>query len=556
MERIIEMYSGQGRKSMFNLSRPIGVGVGFLAFLLAIGGVEASFWSRFKSSAGQEKNSVSSQDLNVLPYREHGGASFEQAALWTIDLGQPISKQSWVGSTYKSIPYSELEFNQIRKKKVEEEFQRLRTEYINKKKAEINKNSEAVVENLLDDLLGGDTKKEKEEDVEIYLEGFDEDVVRRRVASRTFVSQDRAVLVPCLYVETQRGELYCLELETGLTVWVLGLSAPLVGVPFESEKYLYIVDASVCRVVDKRSGYVTEKIDFRRAIHHRVYGQGDRVFAYSYDRSLLCYEWGGRFAKWSLRVNAAALSGVFGHDNGVMLPMDDGKFYSVSFDGSIQWNFVSKAHSDEKIYLEKLRERHAKELEREQGLARKEGRPEEKEFIRKHSKAIDEINQKIVNLEFRARGRYVAPSVISGEDLFVGSTDYQFYKLSRFSGLPEWSYSSGGELKMRPECSVDEAWVVTESGALHRVDRKMGKGVAVVASGVARLLGVRDGVAIYQSNDGVVHFYFEGGAAHIDRQWNKGIGIVVSAKDKLLVQSIRSSGVITGFSMNRFKGFR
>lgn len=541
---------------MCNLSRFIRVGVGFLAFLLAIGGVEASFWSKIKSSTGLGRaEEVSRGGVDALPYKEQGGASFYEAPLWVVDLGRSLTKQSWIGSTYKSIPYSELEFNQIRKRKVEAEFQRLRTEYINKKKAELNKDSAAAVENLLDDLLGGESES-REEDVEVYLEGFQEDVVRRRVVSRTFVSQVRAVVVPCLYVESEEGELYCLELETGLTVWVLDLVAPLVGVPFESEKYLYLVDASVCHVIDKRSGYVAEKIDFNRAIHHKVYGQGERVYAYSYDRSLLCYEWGGRFSKWNIRLDSAALSGVFGHDNGVILPMDNGKFYSVSFDGSIQWSFVSKAHSDEKIYLEKLRERHAKELEREQGLARKEGRPEEKLFMRKHSKAIDEINQKIADLEFRTRGRYIAPPVTSGKDMFVGSTDYQFYKLNRFSGLPEWSYSSGGEIEKRPECSGDFAWVATESGALHRVNRKSGKGTVVVPSGVARLMGVTDDVALYQTQSGVVSIYADDGGAIIDRKWGEGVGIEISAKDRLLIQSVRYSGVISGFSMKRFKGFR
>jgi outer membrane protein assembly factor BamB len=489
-----------------------------------------------------------------LVYKEVGGAEIHQAPVWEIDIDQSLTGVNWMGTTYKSVPYTEKEFNELRKEKIEEEFLRLRAEYINKKKAELNQGGAVAVENLLDDLLGGDEEEVEEVDEEQYLEGFDEDLVRRRVASRTFVEQNRAVVIPCVYVETKSRELYCFELETGLTVWVLSLDDMLTVVPYESETHLYIVDGSVCRVIDKRSGYVSERIRFDRAVHPRLFGVGRRVFAYSYDQRLLCYEWGTRFPKWLLRLGAVAPAGVFGHDNGIMAPLDNGKFVSVSFDGDIQWSFISKSHSDEKIYLEKLNQQHAKELERERAMARKEGRPEEKVFVRKHVKAMSAISKKISDLDYRSRGRYEAEPDLDGENLFVGSTDYQFYSLNRFSGLPGWSYSSGGELSSKSVHSASYVYVRSENDELHRVEKETGRG-KVVMSNVSKILGAVDDLAIVLSEDMMIRTWSPQGESILDYKWGEDAWPSVSVSDKLMI-GVWDDGVLRAYALSKFRGLR
>lgn len=538
---------------MFYKSRPSRVGIGFLAMLLTVGTSEASFWGRLTSKIASPRESVaSSQPLQIV----EGSAQLELHPSWSIDLKEGLTEKAWLGTTYKNVPYTEKEFHALRTKKIEDEVNALRKEYISKKKAELNKDAGAAVDNLLDDLLGGDDAAgQEEEDLDAYLEGFDEAAVRRRVASRTFVSQNRAMVIPCVYVETKKGDLFCLELETGLTVWVVSLDAPLSVIPFETEKYLYVVSGVTCKIIDKRSGYLTEEHRFDRVINPKVFGVGRRVFAYTYDERLMCYEWGGRFSKWSQKLQGSVSRGIYGYGDSVLVPLMNGKFYSVSIDGQIQWSFVSKSQSDEKIYLEKVREQHLKELEREQAMARKEGRPEEKPFVRKHMKAIDDINAKIRSLELRARGKYSAGPAVDGEDLFVGSTDFQFYKLSRYSGLPEWSYTCETEILDAPQWTERWVWQLTAGGRLHRIDRKTGRG-EVVQSGVMELLGVHGEAAVVRGVDGVVRFWSPEYAAEVQgRRVSDDQFVVVSPEHGLLVWR-DARGLVETYSVESLRALR
>ena len=165
------------------------------------------------------------------------------------------------------------------------------------------------------------------------------------------------------------------------------------------------------------------------------------------------WSYGRSFPEWTSRLIGKATLGVFGHDNGLFVPMDSGFCRSYNFNGRVQWEFSSKAESDEKIYFEKVKNKHIKGMEDEAKAARIEGREEDREFMFRQEQAIKEVDRKKGALKYMTRGRFVISTpTVDDKSVFVGNSDFQFYSIDRYSGIPDWAYSCSGEMLRPPRC--------------------------------------------------------------------------------------------------------
>jgi len=432
---------------------------------------------------------------------------------WHLELPSEVSGPVWLGTTYREVPYSEVEFNRLRDEKIAIEFERIKQDHIRRVKAEKSKDG-AAVDDLLSDLLA-EGEEDKEEDVSKYLEDFDEEAIRRRVASRTFVSQTRYVPIPAVYLTLKNQQIFCIDLKTGITTWVYSLKLPIRDVPYETEEELFIVQAGACYVIDKQTGLATEKINFDRAVHPVLYSNQGRLYPVGYGNRVASWTPERNVANWYFKLPGAANGGVFGHSEGLLFPMSNGELMSVSFEGEEKWTFISKSHSDEKIYLEKIIEKLNKESENEKKEASREDRSADLEVLSRLEKETEAIDLKISDLRKRARGMYLAKPHIYDDSIIIGSTDFNLYRLNRFSGLPEWSYSCGASLKEESLASGEWVYVRDAKNRLHQVGYETGKG-KVVMSGLARVLGALNDLACYEKdkkiwlNWGSSQGYFEG----------------------------------------------
>ena len=460
--------------------------------------VEASLWSKVKNAVALDEQEGGSLANGSIVYKEASAEQIENVIppAWAIKIGQSLNSCIWIGTTYKEIPYAEQDFYKLRNDKIEEEVHKKRQSHIAKKKAEAAK-AGAEVSELLNDLLVP-TEDKKVKDESKFLEGFDEDEVRRSISKRMFVSQSRAVVIPAIYMQAQTGDLYCIELETGLTSWANRLSMILTQQPFEDEKNIYVVQGVECVVIDKKSGFVADKIAFDRAVYPVVYAHGGQVYAASYDQRILCYKWGERYSEWSWSIPGAVDKGVYGHDNGLLVPMNNGEVMSYGYDGKEQWKFVSKSNSDERIFLEGLRNEHGKAIEKEKAEARKDGRAEDSAILFRISKEIEAIDQKLKELSHRVRGKYLAAPILQDQDMVIGSTDFQLYRMNRYSGLSQWAYTCSSEVKEAALLRDSWVWQLDALGNLHRIDYKTGKGM-IVQRGVEKVLDAQKDGVIYSS---------------------------------------------------------
>ena len=419
---------------------------------------------------------------------------------WHLSLPSEITGPVWLGTTYREVPYTEVEFNKLRDEKVAIELDRIRQDHIRRVKAEKSKEG-AAVDDLLSDLLA-EGQEEKEEDLSKYLVDFDEEAVRRRVANRTFVSQTRYVPIPAVYLTLKNQQIFCIDLKTGITSWVYSLKLPIRDIPFETEEELFLVQAGSCYVIDKQTGLATEKVNFDRAVHPVLYSNQGRLYPVGYGNRVASWTPKRSVANWYHKLSGAVNGGVFGHSEGLLFPLSNGELTSLSFEGEEKWTFISKSHSDEKIYLEKIIEDLNKEVESEKKEASREDRDADLEVLDRLEKETEAIEDKINDLKDRARGMYLAKPHEFGESLIIGSTDFNLYNLNRFSGLPEWSYSCGASLKEEALGSGDWVYVRDSKSRLHKVGYASGKG-EVMANGLSRLLGALDELACYEKDDKV-----------------------------------------------------
>lgn len=495
------------------------------------------------------------QNRFTLEVSESGREPRGHQPLWVIRLGQELGGNPWIGTTYKDTPYTEVEFNSLRTKLIEEEYQRLRRLHIDREKAKRGREEGAVIDDLLDDLLAGEEADADGADDEKYLDNFDEEATRRKVASKTFVPQSRPVVIPSLYVQGKNGALFCLEMKTGLTSWVLGMERLILTQPYESEKFIFIVDGATCKIVDKRSGYIMENLFVDRAIHPKVYYFDNTIFGFSYDSRVLAWKRGRRYSEWAMRLPGKVTLGVDGHDQGLFLPLDSGMFASVSFDGDLKWTFVSKSHSDEKVFLEKLVTQHIRKIEEEKKKARLEGRPEDKLYIRKHEKDMAKVKDDLSNLALRTRGRYLAEPLVVEDSVIVGCTDFQLYRLSRYSGLPEWSYSCGAGVEQRAFHYSGWVWQRDDLGRLHRINFETGEG-KVVLEEVDRIMGARGEGVIYSKNGRVRTWSPKVSSVIKGALDSRTVRFLASPDEGFLMMIDRNVGEIRGYSTETFRALR
>lgn len=474
---------------------------------------------------------------------------------WVVRVGRELGGVSWLGTSYKNVPYTEGEFNDLRNKKIKSEVDRLKKDHIARKRAARSREGgQEQIEGLLDDLLAGGDQAKENEDAEM-LKDFNEEQVYRRVTNRTFVAQSRPVVIPSIYVQSRRGDLFCLELETGLTSWVVRLEVPLLYIPFETEKELFIVDGGTVKIIDKRSGFITDHVRLDRAVFPKVYFNDDRIYSISFEDRALSWQVDKTYRDWLYRMPGAVVHGIFGHSSGLILPLDTGEIVSLSFDGKEKWNFISKSYSDEKIYLERLMNKHSKAIEKEKGDARKSNRPEDRQFIRKHEREIDLLQSKILKLDQRTRGQYVAEPLLVKDDVIIGCTDFQLYSLSRFSGIPNWSYSCGAEVKAKPHQDSKWIWQRDELRRVHRVDLKTGKG-EIVLRGVDRILAPKNDGVLVLSNGRLHAWSNKASTDVVNLETAGGHMLMASSNHNLLVSLRGKDGLVRAYSMESFRALR
>ena len=559
-------FEGPGRGMVTNQSS-VGNKAWFAVVVLAmvVTSLEASPWGRVNSwikgkdsrdAAREESQAMrSNQEAFSIQIIQEEREPEYKSPEWVIRLGRELGGASWLGTSYKNIPYTEGEFNDLRSKKIKSEVKRLKRDHIARKRAARSREGgQQQIEGLLDDLLAGDAAEQKDEEEE-FLKDFNEEQVYRRVAGQTFVSQSRPVVVPSLYVQSKAGELFCLELKTGLTSWVAHLDTPLREAPYETEKQVFIVDGSAVRIIDKRSGFITKQVRQDRAVFPKVYFNDNRIYSVSYEGQALSWQTDKTYRDWIYRMSGAVTHGMFGHSAGLLVPLDSGEVLSLSFDGEEKWKFVSKSFSDEKVFLERLKNKHKKAIEKEKGDARKNNRPEDKIFINRHERDIDALQKKIRKLDFRSRGKYVAEPLFLDENVIIGCTDFQLYNLSRYSGIPYWSYSCGAEVKSKALSDADWVWQRDELGRVHRVSLKTGKG-GVVLKGVDRVLAPKNDGAVILSKGNLFAWSKKAKTIINGLRSSKDDHLIASSGHNLLVSLRDKDGLIRAYSMESFRALR
>ncbi len=463
--------------------------------------MESSSWLRKQSA-----------QLGELTLKQMGRAPRPLLPVWETKLGSKSAEVFWVGTTGKDEPYTEKEFYKIREAKILEQLDVLRAEHVAQRRAEA-KGADGV-EDLLDefdDLLEDPGEVEvSKEDLNQYLKDFDEETVKRTVARKVFVSQSRSVITPALFVQNEDNELYCYELKTGRALWVLGLEERLLQQPFETEKHLFIVEAGCCKIIDKRSGSLLDRMRFRKAVHPRVFSKEGEVYALAYDGVLFAMGRGERFPRWSTRVGGRGNVGVWGYEGGLFVPLDSGFCKSYTFSGREQWDFSSKAISEEKIYLEKKRAKLAKHVEDERMNARTKGRPEDLEYIKGYKDKIALVDEERSLLRKRNRGGFRAEPTFGGSKMFVGNVDFQLYCLDSYSGLPIWSYPCQGQLTEPPMVRGEDVWQLDQRGHLHHLQVDTGVG-RVFERGVGRVVMASSDTIVYVTESGELNLRYKTG---------------------------------------------
>lgn len=487
------------------------------------------------------------QDTSIQFVEEQANIKINLDQAWKLDLPSVIVGPVWLGTTYKEVPYSELEFNTIRDNMIHKELEIVKENYVKKKKAEKGEDGGgAAVDDLLSDLLA-EGKKDEEEDVSQYLIDFDEISARRKIASRIFVPQTRYVPIPAIYVTLKNRQVFCIDLKTGITSWVYRMKMPLSAEPFETESNLYIVEAGACFVIDKQTGLANSKVSFDRGVYPILYAHQQRLYPVGFGNRVASWSEGRSAAHWYYKLPGGVEGGVYGHSEGLLLPLMSGELLSLSFEGDVKWRFISKSHSDEKIYLEKIIADKNKEIETEKKLARQEDRKEDLNVISKLENAIDEIQLKLDQLNNRNRGMFLAKPHLYKDSLVIGSTDFNLYRLNRFSGLPEWSYACGASIK--EEALADDKWVYVRdvNGRLHQVDYKMGQG-KIISKGVGRVLQSKGDVVSYEKDQrvwldwGSSKGYFEGWDSE-NLMMSEDMSLLIGIKPKGQLQVFKTSEI-------------
>ena len=431
---------------------------------------------------------------------------------WNLNLNAELIDIMWLGSTFKDVPYTEREFINIRNQKIAVEMEKLKEDHINKEKEKLNKVEEEE-EELLDDFLNDDdgeedsekdketNRKKKAEENKKYLANFDERKMRRQIMLKLFISQSRPVLTQALFVQTKNLEIYCIDIRTGLTVWVSRILGAVESPPYESDKQIFILAEGKAFVLDKRSGFVSYHSKIDRAVYPLIFGKGTEAYAVSYKNKIFKWDLEDHYEKWNERLWDECSEGVVGDDEGLLVSLRTGilKFYDL--EGQFKWEFVNETILNDKIYYEKLRNDYIQLIAKEKSEAREEDRRPDIGKLRKYGEGAKKAEGKLLRLAHATRGQYEVRPIIHTGEIFIPSTDYNLYSLNRYSGTVNWSFNCGSKLKTVPSVNSKVVWQKDIKGNLFCIDRKEGKQIMKI-NGVQKVHGSSNEMVYYRDAGG------------------------------------------------------
>lgn len=477
-------------------------------------------------------------------------------SMWGLDVGKPLLKTAWIGHTFKKVPYSEEEYVALKEKLITDELNSRKRMYVQKKKAALGGEAEETekdVSNLLENMLAGEdnvmVEKEKADldSDKVFLEDFDEEEARRQILERLVVPQARSIQARAVYFQTQDNHLYCVELESGLTDWILALPSPLSAPMHETRDTLQFVMDGYLYVVEKESGLVLHRSMLDRATQPVVFSRRDVFFVASYRRRVIQWDPDKNFPVWSHLLSGEISNGVYGNDENLMLPQENGELTAIGFDGEVKWTFVNKGVAEDRLYLEReLRDTLAK-IAKEQSEAEKEDRQPDKNAIRIQEQIADDIEKRIEILSSRVRGRFLSAPVTKGDSVYVGSTDFNLYKLNRYTGIPDWQYTCRSQVVQEAHVDESKVWVLDMVGVLHGLDVKSGKRTDV-EEGVTQLIRAGQNLVFYRNSVGQVMVHTRLGSAAIDGL--EGRSALVAEEMDILFGFQPGSSVITTYDLS------
>ncbi|MBF0197747.1 MAG: PQQ-binding-like beta-propeller repeat protein [Planctomycetes bacterium] len=487
-----------------NIGRGIGKGVGKVKKI------------RFGAQEEDVASAVAEAQAPKLIYANNRYGSEEPVPLkWAIGLPDEIDGLVWVGTTLKKIPYTESEFNDLRYKMVSGQVKILRQEHIVKKRAQMEKEEGlGGVEDMLDSFLdegGAEEEEEEDEDVEALLVDFDEKEVRRKVLERLVIPQFHSEVIQAIFFQAPNNDLYCIDAETGLTLWVTTLSSQLLHRPYETEDRLYAVLLGRLVGLDKKSGYPSVMTVLDRVPYPNLFVEDDNLYLASYDLRLFRYPVGEQYSVWVSKMRGEPAGGVYGDTESLYVPLLSGELLCYSFRGSEKWTFINKGLSDEKIYFEKKLNALYKQIEKEKSDSRRQEREEDAMKIHRVMTSVKKLEAQKKALTNRTRGRFMSPPVIEGDDLYVSSTDFNVYRLNKHSGIPSWAYNCGVEAWETPYVGKDYVWLKDSHSRLHRINIKTGEGEIMIRD-------VKDIQAVHED----LIFYVKGGALKVNTKTSTG----------------------------------
>ena len=486
----------------------------FLILLLiaaSMSNISASFSlvSKIKESVGKDKENKSQKtiDLKWVDLKNNTQKTLKNQ--WNMNLNAELIETSWLGSTYKEVPYTEVEFTNLRNMKINKEMIKLKEDHIQKEKEKSNKVEEEENE-LLDDFLNAEddeeeasedekkikAKKEAEENKK-YLANFEERKMRRKIMLSLFIPQSRAVLTQAFFVQTKNLDLYCIDIRTGITVWVSHIVGAIESVPFETEKAIYILAGGRAFVLDKRSGFVLYNSLFDRAVYPLLFGRNKDVYAVTYKNKLILWDLVDHYEKWNRRLWDECSEGVVGDENGLLISLRTGSLKFYDLEGNFKWEFLNKAILTDKIYYEKKRNLLIQKIAKEKSEAREEDRRPDISKLKKFTDAVNKAEANISRLGHATRGQYDVRPIIDNGQIFISSTDYNVYSLNRYSGTINWNFNCGSKLRTVPHANSKMVWQLDVKGNLFGIDREKGVQKLKIPS-VEKVYGTTNELAYYK----------------------------------------------------------
>ncbi len=421
--------------------------------------------------------------------------------VWDLNLESSISMGPWLGRTYKDVPYTEQEYVDLRTKMLNKELDVLKKEHIRRKKdaATMGTESEEDVNNLLDNFLdGGKVEENTEEDEEKYLKDFDLQGAGKRILGRMVVPRSRAIETEAVYFQLHDGSIYCVELATGLTVWVIKLSDQLETIPYETTETMHFVTNGYYYMIDKQAGLVQHRSHLDRAIQPTAFATNNSHFLASYRNRVINWNPDRNFPMWVKLMEGQISGGVYGNSEGILVPQENGVMTALGFEGEVKWNFENKGIAEDRLYFEAQLRKVLQQITEEQSKAKIEEREEDKVKVREWELEAREIEVGIDKLSSRIKGRFLSRPITAGDSVYIGNTDFNLYKLNRFTGIPLWKYTCKGKLMEPPTVGNAMVWQRDTTDVLHGVDDKTGILKDTIV-GVKKVIFANDDIVFFRN---------------------------------------------------------